>query len=374
MFFRKKVFLKEITIMKSYLQKARSIMNLKKRRVFASLAVLSLSTLSLFVGGKALIGTNETKNNGIEVEEISGIEITNKRTIYNANRTTTTIVNYSIGPSTADGYTLVDMLDWSTHISSQWESTSWGENENPETYVTHSLDTSKSTITFTCLKPFGRSLEYTLTCQENPAVKATINIDYVREVTKKATGQFASTILEDNKPFSVNVTEATYCIGSKGERPAPTIEIKTCINGDWNDLFPSSIDLSGFSDTENVIYDSGNGETTMKASAALESMKTRTREYFDSVVKSQGSINFQRSELIKRMTYKKSPVAYASPITFTSVGENFIKKYKTILNGLGVYEAMLYVNGEKVQDSTLQLNVKASDISTITVGQGQIDF
>lgn len=360
--------------MKRNLQKARSIMNLKKRRVAASLAVLSLSCLSVFVGGKAILGKTEQKTNGIEVEEISGIEITNKRTINNANRTTTTIVNYSIGPSTADGYTLVDMLDWSTHISSQWESTSWGENENPETYVTHVLDTSKSTITFTCLKPFGRSLEYTLTCQENPAVKASINIDYVREVTKKATGSFASTILEDNKPFSINVTDATYCIGSKGDRPAPTVEIKTCINGDWNDLFPSNIDLSGFSDTENLIYDDGTGEKSMKATAALDSMKTRTRDYFDSVVKSQGTINFQRSELIKRMTYKKAPVAYASPITFTSVGENFIKKYKTILNGLGVYEAMLYVNGEKVQDSTLQLNVKASDISTITVGQGQIDF
>jgi hypothetical protein len=342
--------------------------------MFLSSFILSMSILGMASGfvSKGLKGEPVDQ---MVVTAADGILITNTRTHKNADKTTTTTITYSIAPSTADGYTLVDSLNWSNDYSSQWESATFGENEDPASYVTHSLDTSSKEITLTCLKPFGRSLIYTLSCAENTDIKASVNIDYVRVVTKEASGTFASSSFNEGEGIGVNIVDATYTIGSKGEKKTPEVTIQTPdVNAtDWDGLF-ATIDLSGFSDTESVIYDSGSGDTQMKATEARELMKSRTKDYLNYIMQGKGQVKFSRAELIKKMTYKKKPNPYAGEVTYTSVGEKFIKNYKKLYDNGGGCRALLYVNGTKNQEVRFTMNVNAADISNITLSESQIDF
>ncbi len=355
-------------------------MNARKRTLLLTSGILTLSSLGM-IGNIALSKGGQSQAPtapNVEVSKADGIIITNKSTTYNeAQRTSTVKLTYKISPSTADGFTLVDTLDWSTAFSNEWESETWGKDEDPSTYVSHVLNTANNEITLTCLKPFGRSLTYTLTCAENTSIKAAINIDYVREVTTKATANFTNAIFEDGKSITYSLTDAVYTIGSKGSKPTPTVDVKVRQMTDsvWNGLFPE-IDLSGCSDTGNLSYDNGSGYTTMKVTQAEEYMKTRAKNYLTDVATSKGTISFSRARFIEILTYKKKPNPYANEVTYTVVGEKFIKNYKSLCD---TYEtaglfADLYVNNEIVQSSKLTMNVKASEITNINISESQIDF
>ena len=355
-------------------------MNTKKRTYLLSAGILSLTSVGMLTGvmAKKKTGNPSPAVPTVSVAEADGIIITNKSTTYNAaQRTSTVKLTFKVTPETADDYTLVDNLDWSNNLSLEWESESWGKDEDPSSYVSHTLNTANKEVTLTCLRPFGRSLNYTITCVENTAVKASINIDYVREETSKATANFTNTAFEEGKSITYSLTDAVYTIGSKGSKPTPTVEVKVnpLTDSVWNSLFPE-IDLSGCSDTGNLSYDNGNGYTTMKYTQAQEYMKSRAKDYLINVATSKGSINFSRARLIEILTYKKKPNQYVNEITYTVVGETFIKNYKNLCSTYesGGLFADLYVNGEKVQSSKLTMNVKASEISNLTISQSQIDF
>lgn len=355
-------------------------MNTKKRTLLLTSSIFALSSAGLMTGllNQKHVSDNKISTPDVEVTHADGILITNKSTFYNeAQRTNSIKLTYTISPATADDFNLTDTLTWSTNFSYEWESETWGSDEDPSTYVSHSLDTANKEITLTCLKPFGRSMNYTITCLENTDVKASINIDYVREMTKNATASFANTSLEDGKSIDVNVVNPTYSIGSKGAKQTPTVEVKTTamLESTWDTLFPE-IDLSGCSDTGNLDYDNGSGYTTMKIATARNYMKQRAQDYLLDVIRSKGSITFSREKLINILTYKKKPNPYAGEVKYTVVGETFIKRYKQFCasHANSGIMATLYVNGSSVAYTIITLNVKASEISNINVSETQVDF
>lgn len=315
----------------------------------------------------------------VELEGVSGIELTNRRTTLNANGTSTTTVNYVISPKEAEDYTLYESLVWSTTQKSSYESPTWGEGEDPQTYVTYVNNLETKELSLTCLKPFGRTINFTLGCQEKPNIKATLNIDYVRKELDPGKAVIKDAKFTDKTPVEFDITVPTYSIGSKGEKiePLPTIsqtEFRSGSSGrDWDSLF-ASIDLSGYSDTESVIYDDGTEKKSIGRTEAREKMKVRTRSYLEEVVRSLGKKPFSKDELVSLMTFEKKPNAYVSAVKNSSIATSFISSYKEVYaSGGGLLFEVTY-NGKVTDRQRMALNFRAAEIGNISFENSQIDF
>lgn len=315
----------------------------------------------------------------VELEGVSGIELTNRRTALNANGTTTITVNYVISPKEAEDYTLYESLVWSATGKDSYESQNWGEGEDPLSYVSYTNNLETKELSLTCLKPFGRTIDFTLGCQERPEIKATLNIDYVRKQLDPGKALFKNPAFTDKAPVEFDVTLPTYSIGSKGEKLEPPVEItniefRSGSSGrDWDSLFPG-INLNGYSDTESVIYDDGTEKKSIGRIEAREKMKTRARKYMEDVVKSVGAKPFSKDELINILSFEKKPNPYVSAIKNSSVATSFISNYKYVYTTGGGLLCEASYNGNVTDRQLMALNFSAAEISNISFDNLQIDF
>ncbi len=351
-------------------------MKLRSRGVVLSLSLLMLSMSATTLSLSHHSFHPEVDGQQMEFSDLMNITLSNKRVIKEADGTDVIVFNYSVQPEGAEGYSFNSFLDWSTKESDEYESASWGSGQDPYSYMTTDLDESKKEISIHCLKPFGRTLKYTLVCRENTNVYAHLNIDYGRKVLDKGGVKFSTTKFTDGVAVKLDVTKPTYSIGSKGEKKDFKAEVKTIefekgnsLFKTWAELFPT-IELRNVNDTEHIYYDvdlDGIPEkNTIKI--ARQAMIDRSLQYLKDIICSNGVNKFNRDHLVSLLSYQVIAYNTTLSLPISEVATRLISNYKfACTKGGGLY-ATLYYDDAFSSKNCFEFDFNAANISNISFG------
>lgn len=348
---------------------------------------ISILTLSLFLlTGLATtlsfhsVNQNEVKN-VIDINAIENITLSNKKVIQADGKTSITC-DFSINPNGSTGYTFTGYTSWSTTSSEEYESETWREDKNPNSYISFTIDDSNCKLMINCLQPFGNTVIFTLVCNENTKVTASLSIDYVRKVTDKGSCSFTSSLISDNQTLPIKEIKPTYTIGSKGKINDDVIKTElvqfkkgATLSYTYDNLI-DEINLNGFSDTQNVLYDSdGDGVTEkMTITQARTYMVNRSNEYLTNFLNNGASQVFSKDDFIEMLTFYKAPNTYMSPIEKNDIAISFINKYKKLYSDGGGFEVRLSYNDVVQTTQTFNFNINAVDIQSISFPDTSIEF
>ena len=357
-------------------------MKLKSRKVVLSMLMFSLSLSATMLSITRGINSPRGDSKQLDVSELVNLKISNKRVIKNADGSDSILFNYTVSPAEAEGYSFVTYLDWSSQESDEYEYQDWGSGEDPYSYVTTTLDEENKEIKLHCLKPFGRTLDYTLVCKEDPAVRASLSINYTRKLLNKGGVKFSTTKFSEGVPVLLDVTTPTYSIGSKGEKKEFTAEVKGIVfeKGNssfstWESLFPKIV-LQNTNDTNNVFYDADLDGIPEKTSVtnARSKMMSRAFLYLSNIIRSNGVEKFSRSYLVNMLSYQAIVGNNSPSQPFSEMATHMIANYKKAFAQGGGLTASLYYDNVLVSRNVFEFDFKAANISNVSFGFEGVDF
>jgi hypothetical protein len=204
---------------------------------------------------------NEVIGENVEIVPVEGIKFV-KVTQIDEGTAYTKKINYTLDPvDSTEEFNF--SLAWVEEESASFEP-GFSANTDMSQYLTYEADTVNKTLTFHCLKPFGRQATFMMQAQTNIAIRASLKIDYVRKVLK-ATGVNFSDMLANGKNFTATPVSAVYSIGSKGVKAGDTKTIETSFSSNDNSnytydkMFTSLYDVNT---TGNFTYQSNTYTTS----------------------------------------------------------------------------------------------------------------
>lgn len=344
----------------------------KRRKVVA----FSFLITTLAVNACYLIGLTQGKKKEVKaiggdlvVSALEGIRIQSIKSGTNQNGDIIKVISYSFTPEDTPDTQLNTLLYFNPKVV---ESYDWTEgidvaNEKPEDYMGYELDASEKTITFTCHKPFGRTLLFQLISADNPNVTASVSLDYERKIIEDAKASLNVTKFTDKEPVKVSYTSAVYSIGTMGRRSDEMRwekQFVAQIGYSFKELFGAPKNPSSYKPYS--FYYQG---TMYDEDGLLTLLSNKVETYLSSCITEEGNVIFQEAEFKKMFAYQYFMYrTYKDEYGTTyELYEKFLNNYQKAIDNNGGFKVTVYANDTPIYDQLLPLGIKLNGVKQIHI-------
>lgn len=344
----------------------------KKKFVVLLTSILATGSLCTTAALGIKKGMNQKEEGGLQIHGLSGITFTNMRTLYASDGAVTKKVNYTLTPVDAD----VKTFDTYLAFRGESEDYSWSKEEaatkNPADYMTVTLDTDNKTITFACSQPFGSMLTYSMIYPENPSIQANVYMDYERKISSSAEMTLPNgNVYTNGVGLQYQTKENTYTIGTKG-RKSDDIEVSVDYN-DTDSYFASLIKVNNPSTYSSTMRYLGANYTSNSALAA--SMATNVKNYLISCVTSDGSVLYQRSEMMKYLSFQYIVHTYKDEYVNTNEAYyKFTENYHNAFEKGKAITLTFKVNNEVKKSQLLDIASEEQALRNLSIDNANLTF
>ncbi len=315
-------------------------------------------------------------NDSFELSELSGIKLNLLSERDNIDGTVSKVVGYTLTPASSTSVDFGFYTDWDTANSSLYESDDWENTKKVADYLTFQSDTVNKTINFTCLKPFGTKIILTMVSEDNPEIKASININYRRKKLKDATAVLSSTVLEKNAVIKVTSEKGLYSIGTIGDKPSTDMPaLKTTFKETGTYTYDSLFGEIIYKNIYSQSYKYQGTDYDQKENVRI-AIKEKISSYLFSLPTVDGSKTLDVVQFRNLFTYEYA--AYRTYETVylksTDLFSQFVNKYtEAYANGAGINVEVTW-NGKQVLSQRLSMSLDSTTIEGINVVDPIIEF
>lgn len=337
----------------------------KKQKIGVGISLASLlGVVALSLLAKPLIpqGTSDM----LVVAPVEGLKIIKQALSDDGN---TLEVTYKVLPVKPSDVHFNSYISWNEENNPDFESADWYEGKNPEDYMSYTLDEEADKITFTCLAPFGTQMIFHLSCQENPAVTASMKIDYARSEIKKANYKVINSTLEDGKKIEVEKVLPEYSIGTTGERPSDKFQLlksfSSMADTPYLNLFVDPITVGIYSQEWSY-----QGEKYTDKDSLKVAMSQKVEEYIHSLIGFKGEAPAFSFEHFKSLlTYQYPVYSYGQGNIVYSTDATpmyqFLKRYQKVFETGNGFSSFVRYDNKNIGIFYLDFNISTELIESI---------
>lgn len=368
----------------------------KRRKLTAVCGALCLLCSA---GGLSYLGIQDPRNLdstpivddgdvAIGGESINSIRFVNNNVTKDANGNNIIKVKYELVPYDSDDHSFVPTIYWN-NAAKDVENNTWDGSQTIKDYIDYSIDYTNRIITFTNYKPFGRQIYFSITSATDSSVNARMTIDYVRKLIKHPTFTTTYTSYTEGNPLSVDYTDATFSVGSKGskatEEPEVSIEYRKsstpAIQMSFDSLIstPTDFGTQKYGYFKYKYYKDGAEVLISEATSVRKIMVEKAETYLTSLASHKNSATkpvFEREKLKDILGYEYA--AYYSYKqnweTNLSVYSKFITKYTEAYSKGNGFNLIAKYDGVEDFAQLLSLNEKSGSPSGLGFDDSAIEF